>query len=158
METSRELSVLWDLIEPARVTEVATMRARDVMTGNVITIRPEMRTDDARALLLHYRIHGAPVTDDTGRLLGVVSLVDLAGRFGGTVRDVMTAEAVSVSGDTPLREIAAVMLDRMVRRVIVTRGDRVVGIVSASDVMRAFLGAQTAAAGPPGGTGGSRLA
>jgi len=54
-------------------------------------------------------------------------------------RDVMMSEAVSVSAETPLPDIAALMLDRMVRRVVVTRRDLVVGIVSASDVMRAPL-------------------
>jgi predicted transcriptional regulator len=118
---------------------MAQTAARDIMSKDVVTLSPEMTIAEAADALLHYRIHGAPVVDGTDQLIGMVSFTDLSARHGGRVRDVMTAEAVSVSEDTPVDEIAALMLDQMVRRVPVVSGGRVTGIVSASDIIQVFL-------------------
>jgi CBS domain-containing protein len=118
---------------------MAQMVARDIMSKDVVTLSPQMSIRDAADALLHYRIHGAPVVDGTDQLIGMVSFTDLSGRNGGKIRDVMTADAVSVSEDTTVDEIAALMLDQMVRRVPVVSGGRVTGIVSASDIIQVFL-------------------
>lgn len=113
--------------------------ARDIMSKDVVSLSPGMTIADAADALLHYRIHGAPVVDGAGQLIGMVSFTDLSARRGGSIRDVMTADAVSVAEDTPVDEIAALMLDQMVRRVPVVSGGRVTGIVSASDIIQVFL-------------------
>ncbi|HKX18773.1 MAG TPA: CBS domain-containing protein [bacterium] len=118
---------------------MAQFVARDIMSKDVVSLSPGMSIPDAADALLHYRIHGAPVVDQTDQLVGMISFTDLSARRGGTIRDVMTADAVSVSEDTPVDEIAALMLDQMVRRVPVVSGGRVTGIVSASDIIQVFL-------------------
>ncbi|MDR5709736.1 MAG: CBS domain-containing protein [Armatimonadota bacterium] len=115
------------------------MLARDIMTKDVITLDPSMTVEEAADVLIRYRIHGAPVVDSQERLVGMVSLVDLVAKSGSQVRDIMTPDPVTASEDTPLAELAQVMLDEMVRRVPIVRGSRVVGIVSASDFLRAYL-------------------
>ncbi|HET7265871.1 MAG TPA: CBS domain-containing protein [bacterium] len=136
---------------------MAQLVARDIMSKDVVSLSPGMSIADAADALLHYRIHGAPVVDASEQLIGMISFTDLSARRGGTIRDVMTADAVSVSEDTPVDEIAALMLDQMVRRVPVVSGGRVTGIVSASDIIQVFLnlhegGPRGPAAGaePPG--------
>lgn len=63
--------------------------ARDLMNPEVLTVRAAMSVDELAAFLLENEISGAPVEDDEGRLVGVVSLVDVAtarrdgGRDGG---------------------------------------------------------------------------
>jgi CBS domain-containing protein len=76
-----------------------------------------------------------------GQLLGMVSFMDLAKHAGedATVREVMSAHPVVASEDAGIDEVARLMLDEMVRRVVIVRAGRVVGIVSASDVMQLFL-------------------
>ena len=118
---------------------MAQLVARDIMSKDVVSLSPGMSIADAADALLHYRIHGAPVVDASEQLIGMISFTDLSARRGGTIRDVMTADAVSVSEDTPVDEIAALMLDQMVRRVPVVSGGRVTGIVSASDIIQVFL-------------------
>jgi CBS domain-containing protein len=113
--------------------------ARDIMTKDVVTLTPDMSVAEAENTLLRYRIHGAPVVDSTEQMVGMVSFVDLAGRVGQKVRDVMTRDPVVASEDTSVEEIAAMMLDEMVRRVTIVEGGRVVGIVSASDIIQVFL-------------------
>jgi CBS domain-containing protein len=115
------------------------MEARDVMSTDVVAVLPEMLVSEAADLLLRYGIHGAPVVDEADQLVGMVSFVDLAARPGKTVRDVMTPDPVCASEDAPVDEVAAMMLDQMVRRVPVVGGGRVVGIISASDIIKVFL-------------------
>ena len=117
------------------------MDAREIMTRDVITLRPETTLDEATDLLVRYRIHGAPVVGPEGQLLGMVSFLDLARHVGetATVKDVMTGNPVSALEDTPIEEVSRLMLDEMVRRVPIVRGETVVGIVSASDIVQVFL-------------------
>ncbi|HBZ68985.1 MAG TPA: hypothetical protein DEP35_04250 [Deltaproteobacteria bacterium] len=98
-----------------------------------------MTIGEAQSALLRYRIHGAPVVDDTKRMIGMVSLTDLSAGFGERISDVMTPDPVSADGSTPVEQLAGLMLDRMVRRIAILDEGRVVGIVSASDIIRALL-------------------
>lgn len=117
------------------------MDAREIMTREVVTLAPDVPVEDATDLLLRYRIHGAPVVASDGQLIGMVSFMDLARHAGEpvTVRDAITPDPIVADEDTPAEEIAAIMLDQMVRRVVVTNGGKIVGIVSASDIVQLFL-------------------
>ncbi len=117
------------------------MDARDIMIKDVITLDPDLKVEEATDILLKYRIHGAPVVTPTGELVGMISFMDLARRAGEevSVRHVMSASPVVAAEDTPVDEVAKLMLDEMVRRVVIVRGGKVVGIVSASDVVQLFL-------------------
>ena len=55
------------------------------------------------------------------------------------MREIMTPDPVVAMEDTPVEELAQLMLDEMVRRVPIVRGGQVVGIVSASDIVRVYL-------------------
>jgi CBS domain-containing protein len=115
------------------------MEVCEIMSKDVITLDPEMSVGEARDVLLRYRIHGAPVISRTEQLIGMVSFVDLSSRVGKRVRDVMATDPIVADEDMPVEDVAAVMLDQMVRRVPVVSGGRVVGIVSASDIVQLFL-------------------
>jgi len=115
------------------------MDVREIMSKDVITLDPEMSVADARDVLLRYRVHGAPVVSRTEQLIGMVSFIDLSSRVGKRVREVMATDPIVADEDTPVEDVAALMLDQMVRRVPVVNGGRVVGIVSASDIVQVFL-------------------
>lgn len=53
------------------------IRAKDIMTENVITVRPETSIEELARILIENRISGAPVVDDNGNLLGIVTENDL---------------------------------------------------------------------------------
>jgi len=118
---------------------VATVRAYDIMTKDVLTVTPDMSRDAARDLLLEHGVHRVPVVDYAGRLVGMVSVVDLAGKLGTRVPHIMEHNPVTASEDASVGEIASVMLARNIRRVPIVREGRLVGIIGASDVMRAFI-------------------
>jgi predicted transcriptional regulator len=115
------------------------MEARDIMIRHVVTTTPNMSIREAIDLLLRHRIHGAPVVDEADNIVGMVSFVDLAGRVGDSVSDVMVPAPILAAPDARVEQIAAMMLDQMVRRVVIVEGRRVVGIVSASDIIHVFL-------------------
>lgn len=115
------------------------MPVRDIMTREVVTLRPGMRASEAARVLFHHRIHGAPVVDEEGRVVGVLSAMDLIGKSGETVGDLMTREVIAVQEDTPITEAGTLMLQHRIRRLPVLRGDRLVGIVTITDVVNAFL-------------------
>lgn len=115
------------------------MEAREIMSKDVVAVAPEMLVAEAADLLPRYRIHGAPVVDEADQMVGMVSFMDLAARRGKTVRDVMAPDPVCASEDMPVDEVAAMILDQMVRRVPIGRGGHVVGIISASDIIQVFL-------------------
>ncbi|HEX7171766.1 MAG TPA: CBS domain-containing protein [Candidatus Limnocylindria bacterium] len=144
------------------------MKVRDVMTTQVVSVPPGMRLKELARVLSEARIGGAPVVNEVGDLIGVVSEADLVGKqvgrppsrrtpldwiFGDgddawelrrraatTVEEAMTAPAVTVTTDRPLREVAAVMVDRGVNRLPVMEDGRLVGIVTRADLVRAYLG------------------
>ena len=147
--------------------------AADLMNPRVLTVREDLTVRELANVLVENEISGAPVEDRSGKLVGVVSLTDIAaalaedeeldgeGERGDfflseweddgmsreeieelgldeaelTVADIMTPEVFTVREDTPVSEIAEAMIQNHVHRILVTREDRVVGIISTSDLL-----------------------
>lgn len=143
------------------------MRALDVMTTTVISVKPEMTVRDAAKVLVDQGISGAPVIDAAGRMVGMISEGDLIHRteldtqerwrswwldlfsanrdagdyvksHGLVVEDVMTRDIISVEDATPLTEVANLLETKRVKRVPVLRDGQLVGIVSRSNLVQAL--------------------
>jgi len=143
------------------------MQASDVMSTTVISLKPEMTVREAAQLFVEKGISGAPVIDEAGHPVGMISEGDLIHRaeldtekprhsrwldlfsvkhdandyvksHGLRIGDVMTAEVVSVDEATPLGKIADLMETRRIKRVPVIRGGRIVGIVSRANLIQAL--------------------
>src|SRR5574342_876407 len=56
------------------------LTAKDIMTKDVITVRPDTSIEELASLLVENRISGAPVVDDSGNLFGIVTENDLISR------------------------------------------------------------------------------
>lgn len=149
------------------------MIGSEVMCDEVIKVDPEMTLPELAQLFTDRKISGAPVVDAGGRLLGVVSQTDLVrsrreldysgeppsfyGEAGmipsgfhvesietTRARDVMTPVVHSADESTPVERLAALMLEKKVHRLILTRRGRLSGIVSSMDLLKA-LAARAAA-------------
>ena len=147
------------------------MKAREIMTPQVVGVGPGHGIRHAVSIMLEHRISGLPVLDDDGHLVGILTEGDLLRReeLGAAsdgkgdadvtpdeaatayvrarswrVSDVMSRNVVTIDEDAPITRICRLMLDRDVNRLPVVRGERVVGIVSRSDLLRVI-----AAAGVP---------
>jgi CBS domain-containing protein len=116
------------------------MIARDIMTRRVITIRPDASAQEAAQLLDHHRISGLPVVDDQSRIIGIITEADIISkvdREGLSVGDIMSCEVIAVDEETPVNEIAALLMERRIKRAPVVSEGKLVGIVSRGDVVHA---------------------
>jgi CBS domain-containing protein len=143
------------------------MRVRELMTEKVLTIGPEAPIKDVAKILVENRISGLPVCDISGRVLGVISegdilykehdpregsvggplawIVDGTPRYTGYVKaaaltagKAMTAPAITIPPYESVSEAARIMCERRVNRLPVVRDERLVGIVTRADLVRAF--------------------
>jgi CBS domain-containing protein len=110
--------------------------ARDVMTADPVTARPDQTPQEAAELLLYHHISGLPVLDKQGQLVGVVSEADLIGKQGKTVAEVMSKHPITVSAEDPLELVATTMSAHHIKRVPVLEDGRMTGIISRADVVR----------------------
>ena len=116
------------------------MIARDIMTSNVYTIRPEASAQDAAQLLSQKRISGLPVVNPDGRIIGIVTEADIiskVNREGLLVADIMSHEVIAVEEETSVSEIASLLANRRIKRVPVVEKGKLVGIVSRADIVNA---------------------
>ena len=78
------------------------------------------------------------MADKNGKILGVVSEADLVAKKGKQVKAIMSPKVLSVTEDAPVEKIASLMITHKVKRLLVLRGEKLVGIVSRSDIVRAI--------------------
>jgi CBS-domain-containing membrane protein len=141
------------------------MKVYEVMTREVITVRPETTIRDAAELMTTYGISGLPVVDDRGVVVGVLSEGDLILRqrprerapwwrtffadgerlareyqqaAGTTAGEVMTRAVLCVSPEVSIDTAASILDSRRIRRLPVVAHGRLVGIVSRGDLIKAL--------------------
>lgn len=123
------------------------MKARDVMTPNPTTCKPSENLRSVLRIMKTEDCGIVPITEGNGesRVVGVVTDRDIALHLGANdsrpsevhVSDVMTTRLVSVGPDADVKEASRKMQDAQVRRVLVTDGDRLLGVISTADLARA---------------------
>lgn len=120
---------------------------KDYMTRTLITFKPDTDVLDAAHSLVKHRIAGAPVVDDAGNLIGMLSEFDClkvaleAGyhdHWGGPVKNYMTTEPRTVSAHMNIIDLAEEFERHGFRRFPVLEDNRLVGQISRRDVLRAL--------------------
>jgi CBS domain-containing protein len=114
------------------------MLARDIMTREVITVRPTTTAKQLARIFNKNQISGAPVVDTKGGILGIVSEADAVFKKGKQVKAIMTQPAIRVTEETPVENIASLMATHKIKRVLVMRGRKLDGIISRADIVRAI--------------------
>ena len=125
-------------------------QVKEVMTRDVVALRPQQPFAQALALLAQHRFRHLLVIDADARLAGVISDRDLLRCMSResdlerlTVADIMWSAVVTVQPDTLLSEAAAQMLSRRINCLPVVEHDRVCGILTSTDLLQAFQTIQT---------------
>src|SRR6202035_2337149 len=145
------------------------MRAHQIMTRQVITVATGAAVLEAANIMLQNHISGLPVVDEAGKLVGIVSQGDFIRRVeigtqrkrgrwlkfllgpgreasdfvheqGRKVAEIMTADPCTVTEDATLEAIVELMERNNVKRLPVVRGDRLVGIVTRTNLLSAVAG------------------
>lgn len=117
------------------------LTARDLMSSPVRTIRPQTSIGEAHRILLRYGHSGLSVVDERDRLVGIISRrdLDLALHHGfshAPVKGYMSRNLRTIDPATPLPEIEAIMVTYDVGRLPILEGDRLLGIVTRTDILR----------------------
>ena len=119
------------------------LKAKDIMTKNVVSVRRQTPVEEALELLMANEISGVPVVEADMTLVGIVTEKDFLGLFNGskdtmgkTVEEFMTQPAVHFDENESLDDICKCLREVTFRRVPVTKDEKVVGIVSRPDVIR----------------------
>lgn len=139
------------------------MKVCDLMTKDVVSVRPETSLREAASLLAERRISGMPVVNDQNEVIGVLSEADILVKAGGsvsrnrllgwllesdvgieekiraeTVAEAMSAPAVTIAPHRPVHEAAKMMVTENVNRLPVIEDGKLSGILTRADVVRAF--------------------
>ena len=140
------------------------MKVQEIMTREVVTVDPDAELRDVARILVDKNISGVPVCGARGELVGIVSEGDILVKEGGPrdergffgwlrgadvkraqkvralkARDAMTAQVLTISPYASVAEAARRMSDLGIKRLPVVKDGRLVGIVSRTDLMRAFV-------------------
>ena len=126
--------------------EVLQAHIRTVMNSQVITVGPETALLDVAREIAAHGIGAVPVVDLEQHLLGLVSTSDVVGLLlesqsldGKTARDAMSAEPPSIDEFATAEEAIEVLRNALIRHLPVTREGRLVGLVTASDLIGHLL-------------------
>jgi acetoin utilization protein AcuB len=114
------------------------MLVQDVMQRGVVTVDPDAALPDVMRLLQRRGIRHLPVLDQ-GRLVGIISDRDVKAAASGAARDIMTRAVVTIAPMFPVEEAARIMVTRKISALPVTEGDRLIGIVTETDVLDLFV-------------------
>ncbi len=109
---------------------------KEIMTKDVLTVSPGMPVREVARLLRDRDVSGVPVINDEGRVLGVVSELDVVSRKGDTAADIMSKQVISVTEETDVDEVVLLFYNQRIRRVPVLSDGHLVGIVSRSDLLQ----------------------
>lgn len=152
------------------------MKAREVMNADVIAVGPDASVLDAARLMVEMNVSGVLVMDG-GTLVGVITEGDLLRRnelgttkrrsrwaellvgsgalaedyvkaAGRKVHEVMTPRVLTVAEGTELDAVVQIMESNQIKRVPVTVGKAVIGMITRRDLVRAFISAATKTATP----------
>jgi len=132
------------------------MQVRELMTGGLITVRPDTSVQDARDLLTRERVRHLPVIDAEGALVGIVtdrdirlnvpspatslSVQEIGHLFAKlTVGQIMIRSVITVGPDRHARAAAQLMLDHRIGAVPIVEDGRLIGILTETDIVRAFI-------------------
>ncbi len=142
------------------------MLVKEIMNTDVKSVKPDSAVRDVAMVMCLQKISGMPVIDDDNNLVGIISEKDVLQHMfpdmdesmtmdskpdfeemekrynetlGMRVSELMTKTVATVSADIPVLKAASMMWLRRIRRIPVTEGTKLVGIVSIGDVHRAIF-------------------
>lgn len=126
---------------------IKSVLVKDYMSGRLVTFTPQTDVLDVIEELVQHRISGAPIVDERGRLIGMISEFDclqvvLTSGYhrepGGPVEQLMTTDVETVDANMNIIDLAELFIATRFRRFPVVTDNRLVGQISRRDVLRAL--------------------
>lgn len=135
-------------VRKAHSKEIQNVTVSEYMTVRLTTFKPSQTVGEVAAVLISKKLSGGPVTDENGKLVGIISEGDclkqmVRGKYNnspnnsGTVADHMVHDVITVSPEMNVLDAADKFLHARVRRFPVVRNGELLGQISQRDVLRA---------------------
>lgn len=127
------------------MTDLKPHTVEEIMTSPVITLSALTPIEEALHLMREKKIHSVVVEPDRpGSAYGIMTQRDVLKKivaadrplFHVTVGDLMSSPLITVSPDTTIKQCSIIMLDANIRRAVVMKGGKLVGIVSDTDIFQ----------------------
>ena len=122
------------------------LKAKDIMTKKVLSVKQDTSVVDAIRLMAKNNISGIPVVEDDMTLVGILSEQDVLRLFhtyedekDRAVNDFMTQPAIHFEENELLLDVCYCLRDNAIRRVPVTSNGKVSGVISRSDILKCIL-------------------
>ncbi|MHC4394026.1 MAG: CBS domain-containing protein [Planctomycetota bacterium] len=122
------------------------LKAKDIMTEDVISVKRKTSIYEALELFLKNNITGIPVIRDDMTLIGILSEKDVLKLFDGseenenkTVNDFMSQPAIHFDEEESFQDVYECLAENYFRRVPVTSGGKLIGIISRRDIVKYIL-------------------
>ena len=117
---------------------------RDIMSKNVKTVRTDDSVHDAVVKMNKFDV-GSVIVTNNNRSVGIITSKNIIVRIveprldAGVVhaKDIMSSPLITIEASAPVEEAAKLMAQRHIKKLAVMEGDKVVGVVSSSDIVRA---------------------
>lgn len=119
--------------------------AQDIMTRNMVTVKPETPVREAIKILLEKRISGIPVVKDDMSLAGIITEKDLLqlafydSMDDAVVSDFMSKDVITMKKDTDLLEICEFFMQNNYKRIPIVSDNKLVGVISRKDMLKHIL-------------------
>lgn len=116
---------------------------KEIMTRDVISISPKYSIKESVNVMTENGIGSLPIVDKEGKLVGIVTERDFALALAGslsneTVGDIMVKDVITTTLGTPIESCSKIMVRNNLRRIPVVEEDKLVGIVTSTDIIRFF--------------------
>ncbi len=129
-----------------KTKDILSLKAKDIMTSNVIGVKKETPIHQALSLLSKHNITGVPVVEDDMALVGILSEKDVLKLVYGqqdesakTVNDFMSHPPIFFDENESLVDICNCLASSFFRRVPVTSKGKLVGIISRRDLIYEYI-------------------
>jgi len=118
------------------------------MSANLVTLQPDMDVMEAVQVLTERGVPGAPVVDDLGNFVGLLTERDCVeavlkasyyGDWGGRVSEYMQTEVRTIEADTSIVDAARLFIDTKLRGFPVMKDNRIVGQLNRSDLLKVLI-------------------
>lgn len=123
-----------------------SLKAKDIMTKEILTIRFDDPLKKAIKKLIDNRISSMPVVDDSGKMVGIISCEDILNlAFDGYISNTkvemtMTKDVVYFDPEANINDIAIEISKKHFHRIPIVKNDKLVGIVSRRDIVKNVFG------------------
>ena len=123
-----------------------SLKLEKIMTRPAISARKNTPAKDIAFEIFYGFFSGMPVTDENGKVIGVVTELDLLKQVRAgkdfeklAAADIMTEDPITIDVTTPIQDVLHIMIEKNIIRIPVTEEGRLVGVISRRDILRYYL-------------------